>query len=142
MNTSDLREQIMEENNGQTLFLGILNKLNSADVQEIRISEVLSGNIDFSILQDRGFKNVKSIFIEKEGQITNLLNIPDTVETIICDDQLLEKLEKLPVSLETLSINNNKITKFDCWLTDNFSRNNNLSIFNSYTLNYVRTIII
>ena len=114
MNTSDLREQIMEENNGQTLFLGLLNQLNSADVQEIRIPEVLSGNIDFSILQDRGFKNVKSIFIEKEGQITNLLNIPDTVESIICNDQLLEKLEKLPVSLETLSINNNKITKFDC----------------------------
>jgi len=104
MNTSDLREQIMEENNGQTLFLGLLNQLNSADVQEIRIPEVLSGNIDFSILQDRGFKNVKSIFIEKEGQITNLLNIPDTVESIICNDQLLEKLEKLPVSLETLSI--------------------------------------
>jgi len=114
MNTSDLRDQIIEENNGQTIFVGIINKLNSADVQEIRISEVLTGNIDFSILQDRGFKNVKSIFVEKEGQITNLLNIPETVDTIICDDQMLEKLDKIPVSLETLSINNNKITKFDC----------------------------
>ena len=114
MNTSDLRQQIIEENNGQTVFIGILNKLNSADVQEIRIHEVLTGNIDFSILQDRGFKNVKSIFVEKEGQITNLLNIPETVETIICDDQLIVQLENLPVSLETLSVNNNEITKFDC----------------------------
>ena len=114
MNNSDLREQLLEENNGQTLFIGLLNQLNSVDVQEIRISQVLSGNIDFSILQDRGFKNVKSIFVEKEGQITNLLNIPDSVETIHCNNQMLVQLENLPVSLDTLSINNNEITKFDC----------------------------
>ena len=114
MNNSDLRELLLEENNGQTLFIGLLNQLNSVDVQEIRISQVLSGNIDFSILQDRGFKNVKSIFVEKEGQITNLLNIPDSVETIHCNNQMLVQLENLPVSLDTLSINNNEITKFDC----------------------------
>lgn len=114
MNTSYLREQVIEENNGQTIFIGILNQLNSVDVQDIRISEVLSGDIDFSILQDRGFKNVKSIIVEKEGHITNLLNIPDTVEKIECNHQLLIDIENLPVSLEYLSFEHNNITKFDC----------------------------
>jgi hypothetical protein len=114
MNTSNLREQVLEENNGQTIFIGLLNQLNSVDVQEIRISEVLSGDIDFSILQDRGFKNVKSIIVEKEGQITNLLNIPETVEKVECTNQLLVELKGLPVALEDLSLDHNNITKFDC----------------------------
>lgn len=115
MNTSDLREEIINNNNNaQTMFIGYLNQLNSINVQEIRINDVLHGDLDFSILQDRGFKNIKSIIVEKEGEITSLLNIPDSVETIECNDQLLVQLENLPVSLLNLSINNNKITKFDC----------------------------
>ena len=115
MNTTYLREDVLNNNNNsQTIFIGYLNQLNSISVREIRINEVLHGDLDFSILQDRGFKNITSIIFEKEGEVTSLFNIPDTVETIICDDQLLIQLENLPVSLTHLSINNNKITKFDC----------------------------
>ena len=111
---NDEREQIINENNNaQNMLIGLLNQLTSTNIEELQINDVLHGDLDFSVLKDRGFKNVKTIIIDKPGEITNLFNIPDTVTSLTCKDQLLINVDQIPTSIEILNVSDNKISKFD-----------------------------
>ncbi len=77
---NEVREQIMNENNNaQNIFIGLLNRISSTTIEEIQVNDVLHGDLDLSVLEDRGFKNVKTIIIDKPGEVTNIFNVPDSV---------------------------------------------------------------
>ena len=108
------REQIIRENsNAQNMLIGLLNQITSTHIEELQINDVLHGDLDFSILEDRGFKHIKTIIINKPGEVTNLLNIPLQVTSLICKNQLLDKIDQIPPQIEILELNDNKISQFD-----------------------------
>ena len=102
MNDEERERVISENNNAQNMLIGLLNQITSTNIQELQINDVLHGDLDFSVLQDRGFKNVKTIIIDKPGEITNLFNIPDSVTSLTCKDQLLVNVDQIPLQIEDI----------------------------------------
>jgi len=105
------REDIIKENNtAQERLKDILEKTNKrTNILDIR--EPLQGDIDFSILKD-GFSNVKTIILS-EGEITNLINIPEGVTHLDIDKNLLFELNDLPTSLTHLEVKYNYLSNID-----------------------------
>jgi len=106
------REDIIRENNtAQKDLVNILEDLNKrTDVLDIR--EHLQGDLDFAILKEMGFNNIKSISFEA-GDITNIQNIPEGVTELKCGKNLLFFLENLPSSLTHLEIPENYLVSIN-----------------------------
>ena len=116
-------ENIMKNNNtAQETLSGILDQLDK-NAKEIMINQSMSGNIDFSMLEDRGFKNVRTIhFLNDnpssgqprfENNLTAISNLPDKLENLYCYNQQLMDLENLPTTLVELDCHNNYIRSLD-----------------------------
>lgn len=115
------RESIIRDNNtAQTELLRILERKDKRS-NELLISEQLHGDLDFSVLADEGFSHVKKIILEP-GEVTSIQNLPDTLVSLQCSQQLLTGLENLPPSLEELDAEHNYLVRID------FSKNKNLHI--------------
>lgn len=71
-------------------------------------SESFSGDLDLSILSERGFRAIKTI-IFTEGKITSLRGLPESLTKLVCPNNLLIELENLPESIEYLDVQNNHI---------------------------------
>ena len=81
-------QSIIDENNiAQEQFSEFLQDKNNM-VSELHIEDRLHGELDLSILQDNGFKNVTSILFE-EGELISISNIPDNLEKLVCPSKLL-----------------------------------------------------
>jgi hypothetical protein len=106
------REDVIRENNtAQKDLVNILEDLNKrTDVLDIR--EHLQGDLDFAILKEMGFTNIKSISFEA-GDITNIQNIPEGVTQLKCGQNLLFSLENLPSSLTHLEIPENYLVSIN-----------------------------
>jgi len=102
---------ILENNKAQNEMISILEDVNKR-TNTIDIREPLHGDLDFSILKELGFTNIKIISLE-EGEITNITNIPEGVHTLKCKRNLLFSLENLPSSLTHLEIPNNYLSTID-----------------------------
>jgi hypothetical protein len=99
------REHIIrEQNTAQVEFMYLLDKMHPSST--IEINQPLRGNLDLSILKTKGWTRVKHISFT-EGEITNLSNLPDTLEVLHCNKQLLIELENIPKSIIELECNFN-----------------------------------
>ena len=82
MNKLKKREEIINDyNNAQSVLETIIETTNFSQTSELRITTVLQGDLDFSILKTKEII-ISSIFIETPGEITNLFNIPETVTVL------------------------------------------------------------
>ena len=109
------REDIIKNNNtAQDILLGILENLDIGS-RELVIVEALYGNLNFSVLSDKGFRNIKNIVIKEEGKITDISNLPDGLEKLICSNQYLIELENLPKTLKELDCQGNFISDMDVY---------------------------
>jgi Leucine-rich repeat (LRR) protein len=101
-------------NTAQKIFLNILNGLNPNDTEEIRITQSLHGDIDLSVLNDRGFKKVKAILFDRAGEITELYQLwkIKTLEILVCREQLLDSLDLFPPSIVEIDLTHNYLTSF------------------------------
>lgn len=109
----ETRENIVSNNNSaQESIVSILEQI-SPEIKELIIQESLSGNVDFSILNTLGFKNVRTISFAKKGQVTAIWNLPSKLEKLLCNDQYLLDLENLPSSLIELRCSHNHIQTLD-----------------------------
>lgn len=113
MSKQEKREQIISENDNQFIISEIIETVNFSQTNELRISKILRGDVDFSILKDKDIKNVNAIYIENPGEITNLFNIPDTVKIIQCREHMLEEVQNLPKDIEEIDFSHNNIKQFD-----------------------------
>jgi len=112
--TEEHREAVIGENNtAQLNLLSILDKLDATYTTELQIKASLHGDVDFAVLSDRGFKKVNSITFLYSGEVTSIRNIPEGVVKLECDDQLLDKVEGLPSTLEEIDLSDNSLSKFD-----------------------------
>ena len=106
------RESIIRENNtAQYEFSNIINNLNT-NISELNIKIPLHGTLDLTILSEKGFDNIKTI-IFGEGEITNIYNVPEGVNKLICAKNLLVELEDLPTSITYLDCDHNYLVSFD-----------------------------
>jgi len=106
------REKIIKENNtAQDRLISIIeNSPKSLEVLEI--IEELHGDLDFEILKNLEFGNIKAISLNK-GEITSVINLPKGLVTFECPDNMLLFLENLPTSLSSLNISGNYLEKID-----------------------------
>jgi len=105
------REHIIrEQNTAQVEFMYLLDKMRPGPT--IEITQPLRGNLDLSILKTKGWTRVKHISFT-EGEITNLSNLPDTLEVLQCSRQLLIELENIPKSIIELECNTNYLKYID-----------------------------
>jgi hypothetical protein len=112
--TEEHRESVIGENNtAQLNLLSILDKLDATYTTELQIKTSLHGDVDFAVLSDRGFKKVDSIVFAYQGEVTSIRNIPEGVVNLVCDDQILDKIEDLPSTIEKIDLSNNSLSKFD-----------------------------
>ncbi len=110
----ELRSHVLSNTDtAQSSLESFLDKLDSTHTSELRFDLPFHGDLDFSILKDRGFKKVVSVIFEKEGEITSVMNIPEGITELSINDQLIVEFGKLPDSIESLSLSDNYITKFD-----------------------------
>jgi len=115
---TEQREDIIKENNtAQEQFISILQSL-TKNSKEIRIEEALFGDLDFSVLKDLGYGNMKSIILN-DGQVTNISGIPEGILHFECPNNLLIELDELPVSLRHLKISFNHLTTINVAGLDN-----------------------
>tara|TARA_B110000967_G_C18898635_1_gene572766 strand:- start:3922 stop:5364 length:1443 start_codon:yes stop_codon:yes gene_type:complete len=106
------REHILlSENTGQSRLDDLLNLLNNT-ITQINIQESLSGNLDFSILSEKGFNKIEEITLTF-GDITNIINLPKGLNKLVCSNNLLIGLESLPLQLNHINVSNNYLTNID-----------------------------
>lgn len=107
------RENIIQNNNtAQETLLSILEN-SEPSLREIAIHQSLHGNLDFSVLKNRGFKNVKSILLLEKGEITSISNLPEGLEKLVASHQYLIELENIPLSIKEIDIQHNFINDLD-----------------------------
>jgi len=102
---------ILENNTAQQKLSDILEDFNKR-ANTIDIREPLHGDVDLSILRELGFLHVKNILFV-EGEITNIINIPEGILQLVCPKNLLFSLDDLPSSLVHLEIPYNYLTQLD-----------------------------
>ena len=110
----EIRSQVLSETDtAQQSLESFLDKLDSTNTTELRFDLPFHGDLDFSVLKDRGFKKVETVLFENEGEVTSIMNIPEGIRDLSINNQLIISIDKLPDTIETLSVSDNHITKFD-----------------------------
>ena len=100
------RDNVIQNNNtAQDRLIAILENIpKSTEVLEFK--EELHGDLDFSVLKDYEIGNIQSI-IFKQGEVTSIIGLPSQLKTLECPNNLLEDLENIPLTIETLNISHN-----------------------------------
>ena len=107
------RKTVLEgNNNAQEEFEAFLKKV-PKKTKELNVTIPLHGQVNLGVLAQSGYKNIQFILFHGNGEITSIINIPEKVTILDCQDNLLEELRDLPESLEDLRISNNLISTLD-----------------------------
>lgn len=107
------RENIMRNNNtAQDTLAFLLEKMNP-DIKELVVGVSLHGDIDFSILSEKGFRFVSAIRFTKPGEITTVSNLPKELRIFDCPKQLLVEFSGVFPYLEELLLEGNYLRKID-----------------------------
>jgi hypothetical protein len=107
MDKIEKRKEIVTSENpniANETFSRILEKKKS-NANELVIREALDGNLNLSILMEKGFIRIEIIRFSS-GNITSLTNIPQGLKKLIIADNLLEEIN-LPDSIEYVDITHN-----------------------------------
>ena len=120
-----IQEQIAEinENNNtaQQDLSDVLDNISKQTTELIFLEEEWSGEIDFSLLKQKGFHNVVKIEIQK-ASITAIKNLPLNLSTLICRNNLLTSLTDLPKGLVELDVESNYLQTLDIRGLKNLTR--------------------
>jgi len=112
------REDIIKGNNtAQNQLIRVLENLTKS-TKEIEIIESLYGDLDFTVLKEMGYGNIKSILL-RDGQITNIIGLPEGLLRFECNNNLLISIDDLPSSLKHLKIPFNHLTSIEISKLDN-----------------------
>jgi hypothetical protein len=109
------RRDIIENNNtAQSQLESILERLSrNTNIDLLEFNEPFHGNLDFSVLSETGFHNVKTIVFGSAGEITSVSNLPNTLEKLHINNQYLVEINDLPKSVVELEIHDNYLTVLD-----------------------------
>lgn len=113
---------IANHNTAQRILLTMLDDADTGaeHMDELRFTDAMHGDLDFSVLRDRKLGRIKQIVFEQPGEVTHLRNIPEGITHIECPDQLLTSIE-VPASIEELDLNGNSLAKYQTMETPKLS---------------------
>jgi len=109
----ETRQSIIRDNNTAQQTLEFLIDQVGPNVRDLIINDVLSGDLDFSILKTKGFRQVSQIHFTKPGKVTSVVNLPSGLVSFRCPNQLLVEFRNVLPSLEELVLENNHISTID-----------------------------
>lgn len=106
--------------------------------KSIRIDVILNGVLDLSILKEEGYDRVTELIfksanidpkIQSTQGLTQILNIPPTIEKIVCKGHQLNLIDPLGENIKELDLEDNQLdelefTKFPNLVKLNISHNN------------------
>ncbi len=117
----DNRDEIIENHNtAQRIMMALLEEGDQDQMDELRFTDVMHGDLDFSVLRDRKLGRIKRIIFEQDGEVTHLRNIPEGITHIECPNQLLTSID-VPASIEELNLNGNSLAKYQTMETPKLS---------------------
>ena len=111
MNIEEERDYATEDNTAQAELLTLLERMDTTHTEELRVDLPLQGDVDLSVLRDRGLKRITKI-VFAPGKITSLRNVPEGLTLLECPDQLLTEVDGLPSTLVELNLSDNSIKRF------------------------------
>ena len=105
----DKRETVIRENN--TAQEKLINILESHDntITELIVDESLHGELDLSIFEDMGFYKIKHLDLG-EGEITGIVNYPESLQVLKCANNLLVEIENLPKDILEIDLQYNYLS--------------------------------
>jgi D-hexose-6-phosphate mutarotase len=99
-------------NSAQQEFADFLENTDDKETDHLVLEISLYGDLDLDVLHKSGFHKVRTLeFIE--GQITSIKNLPKSLKTLICANNLLIDLPMASEHLETLDLKSNFLTTAD-----------------------------
>ena len=107
-----LREDALEKNDAQTIFETFLKKFPKKSRELIWSGRTLHGSLNLSCLEEFRIRKLKTILF-RDGCITELKNIPEGLEILHCEGNLLKELSALPTSLKQLHLKSNMLEKLN-----------------------------
>jgi hypothetical protein len=113
LDKSYIRKTVLEENNHAQEDLEAFLKKIPKKTKELNITIPLHGHVNLGILAESRFKYVEFVLFKEHGQITSIVNIPEKVRILECQNNLLEEMSDLPESLEELRIAHNLISTLE-----------------------------
>jgi hypothetical protein len=108
---SDEKYDDEEITSSEVALRDYLKEVDDTKIEYINIDKKLFGVLDFSIL-NVNHHNVNHIFIG-EGNITEILNLPQSLKKLECSNNLLSSLSNLPQGIVEVNVSHNMITKLD-----------------------------
>jgi hypothetical protein len=108
----DKRETVISENNtAQEKLVNILESHENS-ITELIVDESLHGELDLSIFEDMGFYKIKHLDLG-EGEITGIVNYPESLQVLKCANNLLTLIENLPKDILEIDFQYNYLTHID-----------------------------
>ena len=108
----DKRETIIRENNSaQEKLINIL-ETHEKTITELILDESLHGELDLSIFEDMGFHKIKHLDLG-EGEITGIVNYPESLQVLKCANNLLTQIENLPKDILEIDFQYNYLSHVD-----------------------------
>jgi hypothetical protein len=128
MDNTERDDIILNRNTAQSRIIYLLKYLPKGlekfDFNELELkNETLYGDIDFSVFEKYNFKEIKQIIFGK-SKITQIINLPKTLEIFNCTDNLLISLENFPSSLIEINVSGNFLSYIDLRQTPNLKKLN------------------
>jgi hypothetical protein len=99
-------------NDAQHAFLSILESLDPASTTEVVVQEALHGNLNLAALHNAGFKRVETVRFLTPGELTQVINVPDSVTTLEISQQRLTELTHLPTNLVEMNASHNDLVRW------------------------------
>jgi len=108
----DKRETVIRENNtAQEKLINIL-ETHEKTITELILDESLHGELDLSIFEDMGFTKIKHLDLG-EGEITGIVNYPESLQVLKCANNLLTQIENLPKDILEIDFQYNYLSHVD-----------------------------
>lgn len=105
------RESIIRDTNtAQTQLENIIQNLKPETI-DLNVQSEFFGELDLSVLETK-FPRLKSLLLGP-GKITSIRNIPSGISKLVCNNNLLMGLERLPGSLLYLDVDHNYLKTLD-----------------------------
>ena len=104
--TLESRNEVIRNNNTAQEKLAEIMESHPNQSTTLHITETLHGDLDLLLLNDFNIQTIKF----SKGEITSVLNIPKSVSSFTCNQNLLVSLENLPKSLVTINVTDNLIS--------------------------------
>jgi hypothetical protein len=111
VDTIDMNDDIDENNTSSQHTLNDYLKDVDDDIEYIHIDKNLYGVLDLSVISIN-HKNVKHIYFG-EGNITEIINFPESLTRFECAKNLLSSLQDLPEGIIEIDVSHNMITMID-----------------------------